>query len=235
VKTCTLDDCDDPLDARGYCTKHYQRWQAHGDPLIVLKPYASYVRPTCSVGDCGKPVRARGWCSKHYQRWQKYGDPLMVIVEPGRSLEERFWEKVDKNGPVPECRPDLGPCWVWTGATAEGYGVITVDGHLEKAHILTFTWAKGDISEGWERDHLCRVRNCVRPDHLEAVTGRENQHRGESPWGQNSRKTHCPKNHLYDEANTYITPKGSRVCRTCRRTTMLAYYYRRQAAKRAAA
>lgn len=33
-----------------------------------------------------------------------------------RTIEERFWAKVDKNGPMPEGRPDLGPCWLWTAA-----------------------------------------------------------------------------------------------------------------------
>jgi len=38
---------------------------------------------------------------------------------------KRFWSKVDKNGPIPQHKPELGPCWVWTGAKMErGYGCI---------------------------------------------------------------------------------------------------------------
>jgi hypothetical protein len=230
MSICTVDDCDKPVDARGYCSTHYQRWQAHGDPLRVLKPYDGYVKPTCSVDDCDSPALARGWCRKHYQRWKKHGNPLIVKVNRDMTLEQRFWIKVDKNGPVPAHRPDLGPCWVWTGATAEGYGVIQIDGGPFKAHILSYTWAKGDIAEGQERDHLCRNRPCVRPDHLEAVTHWTNVARGISPHGKNAVKTHCPQGHPYDEENTFINSQGSRTCRICARAASMRAYYRRQSA-----
>lgn len=62
--------------ARTYCSKHYKRWQVHGDPLV----YKAVTRNNgpCSVEGCEKPFRARGFCDTHYQRWRIHGDPLFV-------------------------------------------------------------------------------------------------------------------------------------------------------------
>ena len=68
---------------------------------------------TCSIDGCEETPKARGWCKLHYERWQRRGDPRAAPS----TLEERFWRKVDKNGPIPEHRPELGPCWVWTAGT----------------------------------------------------------------------------------------------------------------------
>jgi hypothetical protein len=83
----------------------------------------------------------------------------------------------------------------------------------------------GAVPEGLELDHLCRVRGCVNPKHLEPVTHRENLMRGESWSAVNARKTHCPEGHPYDETNTYIDGKGRRRCRECARAYDLRRYY----------
>lgn len=76
-------------------------------------------------------------------------------------------------------------------------------------------------------DHLCRVRACVNPDHMEPVTIRENALRGETAAARNAAQTHCPQGHEYTGENTYVTTAGSRRCRTCTRE-----YVRRSKAKR---
>lgn len=113
--------------------------------------------------------------------------------------------------------PDpMSGCWLWTNRiTTGGYGSFTLDGYPFPAHRASYEVFVGPIPEGMELDHLCRNRACINPDHLEPVTRRENALRGLSPVSANARKTHCPKGHAYDEANTYIW-RGSRHCIACR-------------------
>jgi hypothetical protein len=109
-------------------------------------------------------------------------------------------------------------CWQWKAATnAHGYGVVRYEGRNHLAHRLIYEILVGPILDGLELDHLCRNRGCVRPDHLEPVSRRENQLRGFAFSGINSRKTHCPKGHPYTPENIYQRPGGDprRYCRRC--------------------
>jgi len=134
-----------------------------------------------------------------------------VIVPP----ETRFWRYVEKS--------DNG-CWLWSGSlNKHGYGQLyagMVDGHRVPpllAHRLSYQINTGTIPEGLDLDHLCRVRRCVNPSHLEPVTRRDNLLRGEGFSAINTKKDHCPRNHPYDESNTSITKNGWRRCKTCHR------------------
>lgn len=108
-------------------------------------------------------------------------------------------------------------CWEWTGPPgAQGYGYITVARRRMSAHLYVWETYRGPVAPGLELDHLCRNRMCVRPDHLEPVTRRENILRGIGPAAQHARKTHCPQGHPYSEANTYHFANGPRRrCRIC--------------------
>jgi hypothetical protein len=140
-------------------------------------------------------------------------------------LDERFWSKVDKNGPIPEARSDLGPCWIWTGSRdGKGYGHFRLDGQIQKAHRVAWWLLRGPVPDGHVPDHLCLMTSCVKaiadehgPAHLEIVTEAENTLRGtRNPTAINARKTHCPAGHPYTPANTYWVNKGrSRRCKTC--------------------
>lgn len=112
---------------------------------------------------------------------------------------------------------DLTSCWLWTAALGrDGYGRIGAGGRRGKsllAHRASYELFVAPIPAGLEIDHLCRNRACVNPDHLLATTRRDNLIRGDGAEIQ-LRRTHCPKGHPYDEANT-ISRYGRRFCRTC--------------------
>jgi hypothetical protein len=171
---------------------------------------------TCSIDGCERPVHGRGWCIDHYGRWRHHGDPLAGRSPRSITIEERLWLNVNKNGPIPEYRPDLGPCWLWKLSTdARDYGQMSVNGKMRKTHQLAYELVIGPVPPGLELDHLCRVRPCLNPLHLEAVPPLVNNLRGFGAAALNSRKTHCPKGHPYDEENTYWENGGKRHCRTC--------------------
>ena len=142
---------------------------------------------------------------------------------------QRFWPKVEFTE----------TCWLWTAGRAGTYGGFFV-GEGEKRRTYAHRWAYefcvGPIPEGLQLDHLCRVRLCVNPDHLEPVTRRENVIRGAAPAQaayRQKRKTHCPKGHPYDEANTYEWARrpGQRYCVECNRVRSREYSRRKRGSR----
>lgn len=127
----------------------------------------------CSVEGCGSRHLARGWCNKHWKRWRQYGDPLAPQRPP-----------VNRHLPPDYEVRDMGyqtPCWMWLKTKdPDGYGRTDGKHGHSAAHRRYYAENVAPIPEGHEVDHLCRVRACVRPDHLEAVTRQENcRRRGE--------------------------------------------------------
>lgn len=109
-------------------------------------------------------------------------------------------------------------CWLWTASLRPGgYGQFALDGTPIGAHRVSHMIWKGAIPFDYDVDHLCFNPLCVNPDHLEAVTHRENMRRSRGFIGVNSRKTHCINGHPFDESNTYFAPDGGRECRACGR------------------
>ena|SRR5215469_14381135 len=106
-------------------------------------------------------------------------------------------------------------CWIWQGALSRGYGVIKIDGKMLKTHRVMFRHGYGPIRKGFHLDHLCRVKACANPEHLEEVSPRENMMRGESIQALNARKTECDHGHKFSDENTYIDKRGNRACKTC--------------------
>lgn len=121
----------------------------------------------------------------------------------------RFIEKIPEHG-----------CWIWMGhLKPNGYGMFD----KKNAHRVSYEFEIGQIPKGLDLDHLCRVRGCVNPNHLEPVTRSENLRRGETgsfAKKQAEHRTHCTHGHPYDDKNTrwYSTKYGlARSCKECQR------------------
>lgn len=126
--------------------------------------------------------------------------------KPRIAVEERFWRKVNKTS----------TCWLWTGTCPLGYGQFTIRAGIKvKAHRFAYEALIGPIPDGMELDHLCRVKNCVNPGHLEPVTAQENIRRG-VPFRASRLKTQCVNGHPYTEETTSWW-HGRRHCRVCHR------------------
>lgn len=133
-------------------------------------------------------------------------------------LPQRFWDKVNKES-------ERG-CWLWIGLkNHKGYGVFKIHGKYVSAHRLIYKTIIGPIPHGLQIDHLCRVRNCVNPAHMEPVTSRENSLRSMITQSYiNANQTHCPQAHPYSGDNLYIEKStGRRRCKICMNAALRRY------------
>ena len=151
----------------------------------------------CAIDDCSNDAPPAPYCLKHLTRWIRYGD-ASVNKKPGNAgpAAALAARTVDgENG-----------CRLWNGAVdGNGYGTIRTGGRSVGAHRLAYELAKGEIPTKFAIDHLCRVRLCVNPEHLEAVPHIENMRRAQL--------TSCRRGHP-------ISDNGRRRwCAECRRVT----------------
>lgn len=91
------------------------------------------------------------------------GEPCRFL--PGHQQRRGPDYVVDDNG-----------CWLWQRALNKGYGA-TKRGGIYSAHLLYYIEAHGPVPDGLQIDHLCQVKHCVNPDHMEPVTAAENMRR----------------------------------------------------------
>jgi len=120
-----------------------------------------------------------------------------------RDVRERIKERILTD-------PQTG-CWLWTGCREKaGYGKIRIKTGARVVHRVAYEAFVGPVPGGLTLDHLCRVRHCCNPEHLEPVTLLENVRRG-----REATKTHCVHGHEYTSENTLRDRNGGRRCRTC--------------------
>jgi hypothetical protein len=118
-----------------------------------------------------------------------------------------FWKYV-------HVEPNTG-CWLWAGyGDGRGYGFARSRGRNWRAHRLAWEILRGSIPVDMTIDHLCKVKCCVNPDHMEVVTAAENTLRADTFSGLNARKESCPSGHIY-VGNNIKWYQGRRYCRAC--------------------
>ena len=133
----------------------------------------------------------------------------------------RFWAKVDMTG----------DCWMWTACVVRRYGQFGVsNGKRVRSHRYAYEQVVGPIPAGMQLDHLCRQPLCVRPEHLEPVTARQNTLRGIGPTSMNAQKARCIHGHELTGSNLVVKADGTRRCRTCAAAHTRAWRARRAVA-----
>jgi len=144
---------------------------------------------SCSIDGCASEHQARGYCDTHYSRWKR--NRSMAIRPNKIPDEQRFMQLVDKST----------GCWLWLASRfSSGYAQFKAAGKNHRAHRFSYRAFKGEIPKGLTLDHLCRVKHCVNPEHLEPVTAAENNRR-------------IPKEAVCKRGHARIP--GSRRCLTC--------------------
>jgi len=169
----------------------------------------------CSFPGCNKASRKVALCGSHYaqQRLGKTLTPLHQNKRPNNSPPRIVCDEAACS------RRDLsGPCHVFRGRKGSGgYGVVRYEGRYQPVHRICWMRECGPIDEGLFIDHQCRNRACCNVDHLRVVTPQVNATENivDAHWQLNAAKTHCIRNHEFDEENTYIAKSGKRMCRKC--------------------
>jgi HNH endonuclease len=156
---------------------------------------------------CTPAVRQGGGQPGHVERVHVSGHPRFTSPE----VVDRFLAAIE---------PDESGCWLWSGDHfVDGYARMRVGGGQQiGVHRLAYELLVAPIPAGFHIDHLCRVKGCINPDHLEAVTQRVNTLRGEGPTAVNARKQACVHGHPFTPENIYWGSDGYRRCQTCRRS-----------------
>ena len=216
---------------------HRLGWKLLRGPI----PDGMELHHRCGVYACWNPdhlqvvTHAENLAHQRKARLRATARPRQASDPKGRvagiELPARFWKKVNKNGPVPPLRPELGPCWLYKGTPEKVTGYVRCDINRVRDYVHRFVYRAfvAPIPDGKEIDHQCHNadpscpsdasclhRRCANPVHLEAVSHRENMDRSPNAV-RNRLKTHCPHGHPYDQADTRVTSLGGRVCRACNR------------------
>jgi hypothetical protein len=181
-----------------------------------------------------RKIHSRGRCTSCYRRHLKElkadGSYVPIVRHPLLTPFEKVMSRVDKRA---------GGCWLYAGAlAADGYARVKDAGSdlALLVHRVTYEQLVGPIPEGLVLDHLCRVRHCVNPEHLEPVTHMENLRRGVK--ARLGERTHCSEGHEFTPENTTLQRRNRKdggtsftpICRTCRRVYGKSWEARKRAA-----
>lgn len=119
----------------------------------------------CSIEGCvNQGILVRSWCTKHYTRWKRHKDPHYYHFET--DIQKHFESKLVKGA----------GCWFLDGIAPGNQGYVSVyfKGSSVRGHRASYAFYNGEIPADKQVDHMCRVRHCVNPAHLQLVTAKEN-------------------------------------------------------------
>lgn len=158
---CNIAGCNNPvlIKSRGWCSKHYQRWQQTGDPTISRVNREQTGQP-CTIEGCGKQSGYHGYCQAHYKRWLKYGDPEAISDSYRRRVK---WVETHADYAGDECLK-----WPFS-AGDRGRGILQVNGKQISAPRFMCTLAHGEPpAPEYEAAHSCGKghEGCISPRHL---------------------------------------------------------------------
>lgn len=170
---CAIDGCNNPVlvKSRGWCSKHYQRWQHTGDPELSLYNREQTGKPCCVPG-CEKPSGFKGMCAMHRNRMNKHGSVSEDALHPRHRRIQKWLEaNVSYTG---------DDCLKWPfGVGDKGRGSATVPGMgVTSAPNAMCRLAHGDPpTPEHEAAHSCGKghEGCINPRHLSWKTHIENQ------------------------------------------------------------
>lgn len=178
----------------------------------------------CTVEDCDRVGRVgSGLCTMHYQRWWRHGSTDSLKLGRGLPIRDRLLANINIRSE--------DECWEWRRKTATKYPIIADENGVGRpASRVAYRVLVGPIGDGLEVCHSCDNPQCCNPTHLFLGTHADNmrdmQRKGRAL------RTHCPEGHAYEGDNIYLSPKGVRHCRECRRRWSVEQYARLRARRR---
>lgn len=205
-KACKEDGCNGNAAkkgaSRGWCGKHYQRWQRHGDPKKTLY-FRSAVAMACAVDGCERPVSSKRMCTMHYERQRKHGDPNVGAMRRGKM----DWIESNANYAGDDCIS-----WGFSNCP-HGRGLITENGLSMSAPRRMCIEAHGKPpTPHHQAAHSCGNGHmgCLNPNHLSWKTARENEA---------DKRVHGTIRRGVDINTSSLTEEDVREIRSCGRAT----------------
>lgn len=166
--TCSIDGCDKLTGmkgtARGWCSKHYNRWYRNGDPLVKTQRKVTLI---CTIDGCGKPHDGRGLCSAHLTNLRRHGTPIL----PRRKGAVVDGKKICADCGVEKPTEDFYPVGAFLQARCKPCAAVRAKKYRDsRAEIIRAQARAQAVRHAVKRrDNARRRRATIRTAHVEHV------------------------------------------------------------------